>query len=152
MTQPNFNQLTPIHDDYATLPIAQGFTWESCFQPNHVGELYLVVFRSILKPTYDVNALNQADERALVEASSAPGFVHYFCGTPTATGLCLSLCLWNSREQARAAAKLPAHQMAVALVRESYQFYRVETYRVIKSSRSTQPEIIPYVEVTRPNS
>lgn len=144
MTQPNFNQLIP-RNDYATLPISHGFTWEACFKPEHVGEWYLVVFRSILKPAYDVTRLNRADELAQVEARSAPGFVHYFCGTPTAMGQCLSLCLWNSRQEAYAASQLPAHREAVSLVSEAYQFYRVEVYRVIKTAGTSQPEIITYV-------
>ena len=142
--QPDFTKLVPISSDYATLPITQGFNWDACFKHDHVGEWYLVVFRSILKPTYDEGRLNEADRRALAEARTAPGFMYYFCGTPAANGQCLSLCLWNSQQEAREASSLPAHHAVLALVQESYQFYKIELYRVIKKPGITAPEIISY--------
>jgi hypothetical protein len=144
MLTPHFNRLIPRSSDYVTLPIIQGFNWEDCFNPNHVGEWYLIVFRSILKPGYDAARLNLADQLALIEAQSSPGFIHYFCGTPISTGQCLSLCLWNSQAEAQRTAQLPAHRLAQSLVDECYQFYRVDTYRLIKSAGTCLPEIIPY--------
>lgn len=144
MLDPDFNQLVPVSIDHTTLPITQGFIWDACFDINQTGEWYLVVFRSVLKSHYDEVKLNDADKRALADATSSPGFVHYFCGSPSSNGQCLSLCIWNSQREAREASKSPAHREAMALVKESYDYYKIELYRIIKKSGLITPEIVPY--------
>lgn len=43
-TQPRFERLLPVGDDYAVRPIADAIDWRACFAPGHSGEWYLVVF------------------------------------------------------------------------------------------------------------
>ena len=40
-------RISPIHPDYATMPIQEGFDWSSCLAGAAFGRLYLVVFRSV---------------------------------------------------------------------------------------------------------
>ena len=49
-------------------------------------------------------------------------------------GSCLSFCLWNSREEARAAARRPAHVRAVGLLDEMYAQYRLEFHAVRRTA------------------
>jgi hypothetical protein len=132
-----FDALTP-NPDYASLPIADGFTWGACFDALPNQEWYLVAFRSILRPTADLPLLDEYDLRAHREASRRPGFVHYFHGTPNQWNECLSFCIWESRQHARDAAKHPAHLQAVSVVQEMYESYVLEFYRVRKDPGSTE--------------
>ena len=91
-----------------------------------------MVFRSVRRADVDESRLTSYDDRAHAEAATAPGFVHYFKGPLTERRECLSFCLWNSREDARAASGLPAHKQAVTLIREAYERYTLEFFRVTK--------------------
>src|SRR4051794_20656311 len=115
-----FNRLSPVSKDYATLPIEQAFDWGACAPDIDVGDWYLVGFRSIRRPDADESRLTAMDDQAHLEAAGAPGFVHYFKGPTNDRGECLSFCLWDSRQQARAAAGLRAHADAVTIALEMY--------------------------------
>src|SRR5215204_2110771 len=73
-------QLSPIHPDHATLPIQEGFNWSSAFGDARFERLYLVVFRSVLRATADVELLYEHDELAHGEATEAGGLLFYFRG------------------------------------------------------------------------
>src|SRR5215210_7999878 len=94
-------RLSPIHQDYATLPIQEGFNWSSCLAEVRFGRLYLVVFRSVRRATADLDLLKEYDDRAYAEALEAGGLLRYFRGSMDAQRQCLSFCLWEGREQAR---------------------------------------------------
>ena len=126
----SFERLAPVSDQYATLPVADAFTWAECAPEVQPGEWYMVAFRSIRRPGVDEVRLIEHDDWAHAEAMHAPGFVHYFKGPTMADGLCLSFCLWDSREEARTAAVRPAHAAAAALTHEAYADYRLEFHRV----------------------
>ena len=126
----SFDRLLPVSDRYASLPVADAFTWDACGDQVDPGEWYMVAFRSRRKPGVDEDRLTAYDDWAHHEAMKAPGFVHYFKGPTQAGGLCMSFCLWDSRVDARAAAGRPAHTQAAALTHEAYSEYRLEFHRV----------------------
>jgi hypothetical protein len=126
----SFERLARVSDHYASLPVADAFTWADCAPDVRPGEWYMVAFRSIRRPGADESRLSAYDDWAHIEAMHAPGFVHYFKGPTTEDGRCMSFCLWNSRAQARAASGRPAHVAAAALTHESYADYRLEFHRV----------------------
>jgi len=127
---PCFDRLLPVSDRYASLPVADAFTWDACADEVGPGEWYMVAFRSIRRAGVDEARLTAYDDWAHDEAMGAPGFVHYFKGPTTADGHCMSFCLWDSRTEARAAAARPAHTRAVALTHEAYASYALEFHRV----------------------
>src|SRR5215211_6197340 len=125
-------QLSPIHPDYATLPIQEGFNWSSSLGDARFERLYLVVFRSLLRETADLELLYEYDELAHGEASEAGGLVFYFRGVTNERGESLSFCLWESREQARRASGGPSHQAAMGMVSLMYESYSLERYDLLK--------------------
>lgn len=126
--------LAPVADDYATLRVADAFTWQDASADLGDGEWYLVAFRSTRRPGANEERLAAFDELAHQEASGSPGFVHYFRGPAAADGSCLSFCLWTSRAEARAAAGRPDHVRAVSLISEMYAQYTLEFLRVTRTA------------------
>ncbi len=124
--------LSPIHPDYVTLPIQEGFNWSSCLAEVRFGRLYLVVFRSVRRATADLDLLKEYDDRAYAEALEAGGLLRYFRGSMDARRQCLSFCLWEDREQARRASAGESHRAAVAITDEMYESYALERYDLIK--------------------
>jgi hypothetical protein len=128
----NFDRLVPVSDRYATMPVADAFTWATCAANVDPGEWYMVVFRSLRRADADEMRLTAYDDWAHAEAMDAPGFVHYFKGPTQPDGRCMSFCLWDSRAQARAASGRPAHTEAAALTHEAYAEYMLEFHRVFR--------------------
>jgi hypothetical protein len=143
-TRSSFAHLVPADPDYASLPIPVAFTWSRCVDSLAPGEWYLVAFRSVLRPSADIELLDEHDRRAHREARRRPGFVHYFHGQPNERNECLSFCLWESREHAREAAAGPAHLRAIGLVDEMYESYVLEFLRVRKNAGAIQLEFEDY--------
>ena len=125
-----FAALAPVSEAYASLPVADAFDWTRVARKLGTGEWYLVAFRSVRRAEADEVRLAEFDERAHLEAQSAPGFVHYFKGPAAADGSCLSFCLWTSRAEARAAAGRPDHIRAISVINEMYERYTLEFIRV----------------------
>lgn len=119
--------ISPQHPDYATLPIEDGFDWSS-LSGCHFGRLYLVVFRSVRRPTADLNLLREYDDRAYTEANKSGGLLRYFKGHANERRECLSFCLWESPEQAREAAGAAAHRSAASLTARMYVSYEIDRY------------------------
>ena len=115
---------------YATLPVTDGFDWEDCLAGVEPGSFYLVVFRSVRRADADGELLTEFDDRAHAEARRAGGLLLYFKGEPDPNRACLSLCLWQTREQARAAIHLPRHRAAVGLASTMYESFHLERYAV----------------------
>lgn len=132
-SRPSFDRLVPVSDRYATLPVADAFTWQACERDVNDGEWYMVAFRSVRRPDVDETRLTAHDDWAHTEALGAPGFVHYYRGPTQADGGCMSFCLWDSRAEARAASGRPAHTQAAALTHEAYSSYTLEFHRVRRS-------------------
>lgn len=138
-----FDELVPVSSGFASKPVGEAFNWSDC--GDEVGEWCLIAFRSVLHETADEARLWELDERAFEEAAALPGFVHYFRGLPNERGECLSFCLWESWDQARAAAGGPAHVSAMQLVRDTFKSYQLEFLTVRKSSPSGSFEFTPAV-------
>jgi hypothetical protein len=125
-------QLSPIHPDYANLSIQEGFDWSSALGDAPFERLYLVVFRSLLRATADLELLCEYDDLAHTEATDAGGLLFYFRGVANERGESLSFCLWESREQARRASGGPSHQAAMGMVSLMYESYSLERYDLLK--------------------
>jgi hypothetical protein len=125
-------QLAPIHPDYATLPIQEGFNWSSALGDVGFERLYLVVFRSVLRATADLELLYEHDELAHAEAIEAGGLLFYFRGVINERRESLSFCLWEDGEQARRASGGSSHQAAMGIVIEMYDSYILERYDLVK--------------------
>ena len=128
LPSPDFESLAPIVRDYPVASIAKAFNWEECLQTVPQGEWYLVVFRSVRRRCANEQLLTEFDDRAFMEASGAPGFLHYFRGELADTRERLSFCLWTDRESARIALRLPRHQAAVKIASLMYETYQLERY------------------------
>ncbi len=57
-------QISPIYPDYPTRPIQDGFSWSSSLASCAFERLYLVVFRSVRRPSADLDLLREHDDRA----------------------------------------------------------------------------------------
>jgi hypothetical protein len=125
-------QLSPIHPDYATLPIQEGFNWSSCLGDVYFDRLYLLVFRSVLRVSADLELLWKHDKRAHAEALAAGGLLCYFRGVMNERRECLSFCLWESREQARRGSAGASHRTASGIVAQTYEAHSLERYYLIK--------------------
>lgn len=125
-------QLSPVHPDYTSRPIEEGFNWSLCLSTVTFDWLYLVVFRSVRRTTADLDLLREHDDRAYDEALRAGGLLRYFKGEANERRECVSFCLWESREQARRASEGVLHQEAARIVAQMYESYTLERYDLIK--------------------
>ena len=121
-------QISPMHPDYATRPIQDGFSWSSSLAECRFDRLYLVVFRSVRRPTADLDLLREHDDRAYAEALDSGGLLRYFKGIANERGECLSFCLWETREQAIKAAGGASHQSAADISVRMYESYVLDRY------------------------
>ena len=121
-------QICPIYPDYATRPIQDGFSWSSSLLGCAFERLYLVSFRSVRRPTADLELLREHDDRAYAEALESGGLLRYFKGEANELGECLSFCLWETREQAIKAAGAASHQAAAEITVLMYESYVLDRY------------------------
>ncbi len=121
-------RILPLDTDYATRPIAEGFDWSSALGGCHFDRLYLVVFRSVRRPTADLDLLLEHDDRAYAEALESGGLLRYFKGHANERRECLSFCLWETREQAQKAASAGSHRSAAGISVEMYESYLLDRY------------------------
>jgi hypothetical protein len=150
-TNVSFEKIAPASRHYATMSIDTAFTWADCASAGDAGGWYLVVFRSIHRPTADEARLTAYDDKAFHEATGQPGFVHYFRGSVGERGECVSFCIWASRENARDAARKPAHLTAIMITHEMYESYRIETYFLRKHAGTPTFEFVPASTPTPPS-
>jgi hypothetical protein len=121
-------QISPIYPDYATRPVQDGFSWSSSLAGCAFERLYLVVFRSVRRPSADLELLREHDDRAYEKALESGGLLRYFKGEANERGECLSFCLWETREQAIEAAGAASHQSAAEISVRMYESYVLERY------------------------
>jgi hypothetical protein len=121
-------QICPIYPDYATRPVQDGFSWSSSLLGCAFERLYLVVFRSIRRPSVDLELLREHDDRAYEKALESGGLLHYFKGEANEQRACLSFCLWETREQAIEAAGAASHQSAAEISVLMYESFMLERY------------------------
>jgi hypothetical protein len=121
-------QIHPLYPDYATRPIQDGFSWSSSLAGCPFDRLYLVVFRSVRRPSADLDLLREHDDRAYQRALESGGLLRYFKGEANEGGECLSFCLWETRKQAIEAAGAASHRTAAAISALMYESYVLERY------------------------
>ncbi len=136
-------RLRPLRVDVATCPIDEGFDWADYLADAGCGPWYLVVFRSVRRAGADAELLTEFDDLAHLEARLSGGLHCYFKGEPDARGACLSMCLWDTPEQARAALRLPRHQDAARLAGTMYESFRLERYHVTVEAGTGRPRFSP---------
>lgn len=137
--------ISPRHPDYVTRSIEDGFDWASSLSSCHFDRLYLVVFRSVRRPTADLHLLREYDDRAYEEALKTGGLLRYFRGNANERGECLSFCLWEGREQAREAAGAASHRSAAGITAQMYETYVLDRYWLKKviTSRGVRLDFEP---------
>jgi hypothetical protein len=135
-------QICPIYPDYATRPIQDGFSWSSSLAGCTFERLYLVVFRSVRRPSADLDLLREHDDLAYEKALESGGLLRYFKGEANERGECLSFCLWETREQAIEAAGAAAHQSAAEISVRMYESYELDRYWLKKVVRAREERLI----------
>src|SRR5215203_5111053 len=121
-------QISPIYPDYTMRPIQDGFSWSSSLAGCTFDWLYLVVFRSVRRPTADLDLLREHDDRAYEKALEAGGLLRYFKDDANERRECLSFCLWETRRQAIEAAGAASHQSAAEISVRMYESYVLDRY------------------------
>jgi hypothetical protein len=135
-------QISPIYPEYATRPIQDGFSWSSSLAGCAFERLYLVVFRSVRRPSADLDLLREHDDRAYEDALQSGGLLRYFKGEANERGECLSFCLWETREQAIEAAGAAAHQSAADISVRMYESYVLDRYWLKKVVTAREERLI----------
>jgi hypothetical protein len=135
-------QICPIYLDYATRPVQDGFSWYSSLAGCPFERLYLVVFRSVRRPSADLDLLSEHDDRAYEKALQSGGLLRYFKGEANERGECISFCLWETREQAIEAAGAASHQSAAAISVRMYESYVLDRYWLKKVVRAREERLI----------
>ena len=135
--------LHPLREDYATAPVEAGFDWAGCLASASGGSWFLVVFRSTRRADANGDVLTEFDDEAHLEARDAGGLRLYFKGVPDAARRCLSLCLWDSAEQAHGALRLPRHQAAVRIAHRMYERFALERHVVVRDPETRQVRVRP---------
>jgi hypothetical protein len=131
--------ICPLYPDYAARSIQDGFSWSSSLANCTFEQLYLVVFRSVRRPSADLDLLREHDDRAYQKALESGGLLRYFKGEANERGECLSFCLWETRAQAIEAAGAASHRSAAEISVRMYESYMLERYW-LKKVDSTQGE------------
>jgi hypothetical protein len=135
-------QICPIYPDYATRPIQDGFSWSSSLAGCAFEQLYLVVFRSVRRPSADLDLLREHDDRAYEDALESGGLLRYFKGEANEQRACLSFCLWDTRRQALEAAGAASHQSAAEISVRMYESYALDRYWLKKVVAAREERLI----------
>jgi len=135
-------QICPIYPDYATRPIQDGFSWSSSLAGCAFERLYLVVFRSIRRPSADLDLLREHDDRAYEDALESGGLLRYFKGDANEQRACLSFCLWDTRRQALEAAGAASHRSAAEISVRMYESYALDRYWLKKVVAAREERLI----------
>ena len=135
-------QISPLYPDYATRPIHDGFSWSSSLLGCAFERLYLVVFRSVRRPSADLDLLREHDDRAYEKALESGGLLRYFKGEANEQRECLSFCLWQTRRQAIEAAGASSHRSAADISVRMYESYVLDRYLLKKVLRAREESLI----------
>jgi hypothetical protein len=135
-------QICPIYPDYATRPVQDGFSWSSSLASCTFERLYLVVFRSVRRPSADLDLLREHDDRAYEQALESGGLLRYFKGEANEERECLSFCLWETRGQAIEAAGASSHRSAADISVRMYESYVLERYWLKKVLTAWEERLI----------
>jgi hypothetical protein len=135
-------QISPMYSDYATRPIQDGFSRSSSLAGCAFDRLYLVSFRSVRRPTADLDLLREHDDRAYEKALESGGLLRYFKGEANEQRECLSFCLWETRRQAIRAAGASSHRSAADISVRTYESYVLDRYWLKKVLTAWEERLI----------
>jgi hypothetical protein len=90
----------------------------------------------VRRPDADLVLLREHDDRAYEEALRSGGLLEYFKGHANDRGECLSFCLWETRDQARKAAKATSHNSAADITAQMYLSYMLDRYWLKKAGEN----------------
>jgi hypothetical protein len=135
-------EITPTNGDYRHKPIQEGFDFDEIIsetekiQGNLAGKaLYLVVFRSKLRPGADTSRVALLDGAAHDEALMSPDLYAYFQGERDENNEALSMCLWGNARAAFEAVHgkdSVKHREAASSAEEFYgDDYSIEFYSIL---------------------
>src|ERR671920_339772 len=119
-----------------------GFSWSSSLLGCAFERLYLVVFRSVRRPSADLDLLREHDDRAYEEALESGGLLRYFKGEANEQRECLSFYLWETREQAIEAAGAASHKSAAEISVRMYESYVLDRYLLKKVVTTREERLI----------
>ena len=136
-------QINEYYDDF-TVPFYDAIDLKPLERYFEEGN-YIVVFESTRKlgavDGPPAQLLEEADQAAMQELQTAPGFKFYFRGVLTPERRCRAFCIWDNVETAKTSAQLPKHQEAVQLTSRFYETYDVKGFTVQRQS----PEDISFI-------
>lgn len=113
--------------------IQKDLPYENGFVPV---ELYVIAFRSVLKPDVRVDPqkitlLHDADKLSHAEANILGGLLKYWYGSADPdTGHNLATCWWRNIEDAKKGGLGKAHRESISRTRDWYSYWKVEQYLV----------------------
>ncbi|KKK24879.1 hypothetical protein P175DRAFT_0521662 [Aspergillus ochraceoroseus IBT 24754] len=166
--------LTNTRADYATAPYAESFNWDTVFQtlqdlansdPDPEPEtepetetappkkanwtpqsFYVVVFRSVLRETADLDLLYRLDFESHREAVESGGLLKYWFGVRNERRENLATCIWRSRHDARVGGTGPWHKKARGAARELYEGIEFTTLELVVGGSVGEWELRDWVE------
>lgn len=118
---PEIGEVLTDQDDVAILQFLKdkAIDLTEVLQLSQSGSVYTLAFDSLMKLNADHPGINALDKLILGNVANAKGFIAYIPGQPDETGNCMSVCLWESREDALVATfKDPNHKLAVEMARD----------------------------------
>ncbi|KAK5130747.1 hypothetical protein LTR08_001692 [Meristemomyces frigidus] len=138
-----------VRPDYATAPYMTSLDWPAVFArlrglcaesdlPWERKELYVVIFRSQLKPNADRARLGQLDQESHREACQSGGLLKYWFGSCDAEQRNLATCIWRSREDAAAGGRGPWHRLARSAASEMYESITFHTHKLVLEAGAEQ--------------
>ncbi|MBA2279483.1 hypothetical protein H0V99_03545 [Candidatus Saccharibacteria bacterium] len=123
----------PIRPDYAdfSIDVGDSFNWPGILSNLEIKigkQVAFYAFRSELKPDADPAVLAALDEKALIAAENANGFIYY---QPLNR---LSFCLWESTLDAKVATSSPEHREAAKYVDKAYKRWELVRRMVARTA------------------
>lgn len=141
-----------VKENYATVLYAEGFNISEVIDlafeyANDLGRplgdfsVYIVAFRSKLFHEVQMSSqkreiLGQIDKSSHAEANQSGGLLKYFFGVPDKDGNNLATCWWTNHNAAVKGGGGKAHREGVKLVRNWYEKWQIEQYRLDISNNS----------------
>ena len=125
----------PIRPDFADfdVEVENSFRWAIIL--DHLGVpvnkyVALYAFRSVIGTDANMELLQSLDEKALLAAEDAKGFIHY------EPHLGLSYCLWQSTADAFAATSGPEHREAAKQAATAYERWELQSWMIANTGIS----------------
>ncbi len=141
--------LRPLREDYAEFDekpedrdrrTMTSFDWSSEFENLNIPigkKVIAYFFRSRRNPNVDMKTLLTFDSRALLAAGDSGGLILY-----KAFEEGLSICLWESEEDALRATSSPEHREAVGYAPHAYEEYELTCWEAGRPTEDSDVEFV----------